>query len=404
MVGYEYSTWGEVLSITDTSNANVGNLNPYRYRGYRFDSETGLYYLQSRYYNPQWGRFLNADDTNAIICNHEHLMQYNLFAYAFNNPVNRFDDAGFWPGWVNKVLIGTAVIAIAAVLVATAGAGTPLACFAAGALHGATVGAISGAAYGAVTGVVVNRLKSGSWKGSGMAALNGAADGYMMGAITGFIAGGVSSSQCFVAGTVVLTSIGYVAIENIRAGDLVWSEDPETGQQSLKTVVQTFESETHELVHVFVGNEEILTTLEHPFFVLNRGWVGASNLQQGDIVELKDGLLEVLKVEIEITKIPVMVYNFEVEDYHTYFVSDDAVLVHNMCSPKNLPKNARTTTDWSEISRRLQKYHGVDVAKASERLHKIKAGLGMGGASNVVFDLTGNVYNKLGEYIGSLTK
>ena len=74
---------------------------------------------------------------------------------------------------------------------------------------------------------------------AGEAALNGAADGYMMGAITGFITGGMTSKQCFVAGTSILTSAGIVAIENIQAGDLVWASDPETGETALKPVVQT---------------------------------------------------------------------------------------------------------------------------------------------------------------------
>lgn len=66
--------------------------NPYRYRGYRYDTETGLYYLQSRYYNPEWGRFINA---NGIIGQAGELLGHNLFAYTKNNPINRSDQSGF---------------------------------------------------------------------------------------------------------------------------------------------------------------------------------------------------------------------------------------------------------------------------------------------------------------------
>ena len=89
--------------------------------------------------------------------------------------------------------------------------------------------------------MINNRLLSGCGCKStaGREVLEGAADGYMMGAITGFITGGMTSKQCFVAGTSILTSAGIVAIENIQAGDLVWASDPETGETALKPVVQT---------------------------------------------------------------------------------------------------------------------------------------------------------------------
>ena len=70
----------------------LGEKNPYRYRGYRYDTETGYYYLQSRYYNPEWGRFLNAD----VLISKEHgLIASNIFAYCLNNPASNKDDNGF---------------------------------------------------------------------------------------------------------------------------------------------------------------------------------------------------------------------------------------------------------------------------------------------------------------------
>ena len=61
VVSYVYDAWGRVITTVDNTNINLGEINPLRYRGYIYDQETGLYYLQSRYYNPTWGRFLNAD-------------------------------------------------------------------------------------------------------------------------------------------------------------------------------------------------------------------------------------------------------------------------------------------------------------------------------------------------------
>ena len=109
----------------------------------------------------------------------------------------------------------------------------------------------------------------------------------MWGAATGFITGGLSSKACFVAGTPVLTATGHLAIEEIRAGDLVWAEDPETGEKALKRVVQTFVNETTELVHVFAGGEEIITTPGHPFYVIKKRWIGADKLESYLLFRMK---------------------------------------------------------------------------------------------------------------------
>ena len=66
VVSYVYDSWGKVISTTGTLASTVGVKNQYMYRGYRYDSETGLYYLQSRYYNAEWGRFINADETASV--------------------------------------------------------------------------------------------------------------------------------------------------------------------------------------------------------------------------------------------------------------------------------------------------------------------------------------------------
>jgi RHS repeat-associated protein len=69
-------------------------MNPYSYRGYRYDTEIGMYYLQSRYYNPEWGRFINADSLGGKV---GELLSHNMFAYSLNNPVNMEDESGNFP-------------------------------------------------------------------------------------------------------------------------------------------------------------------------------------------------------------------------------------------------------------------------------------------------------------------
>lgn len=257
------------------------------------------------------------------------------------------DEDGNWPKWAKKLVAAVAVVAVvavaAAITVATAGAGTAAACFAIGAAKGAAMGFAIGAATGAAGGAISHRVTTGSWKGSGKAALEGGADGALTGAITGAITGGMNSNSCFVAGTSVLTSVGYVAIEKICAGDKVWSENPETGEKELKKVVQTFVNETDELVHVFVNGEEIITTPEHPFYVPTKGWTGAIHLRAGDILVLQNGKYVVVeKIQHEILEQPIKVYNFEVEDFHTYYVGDSSILVHNVCKmPGRAGKQAR---------------------------------------------------------------
>ncbi len=111
-VSYEYDAWGNTVSVTDTSEDNWSTLNPFRYRGYYFDIETGLYYVLSRYYNPEIGRWINAD--NMIITSSD-LMGLNLFAYCSNNPVNRVDPSGQF-GISIIIKVAVIVVAVAALV------------------------------------------------------------------------------------------------------------------------------------------------------------------------------------------------------------------------------------------------------------------------------------------------
>ena len=134
------------------------------------------------------------------------------------------------------------------------------------------------------------------------------------------------------------------SIEEITAGMLVYAHNPDTGETELKEVVQTFVNETNELVHIKVSGEEIITTPTHPFWVPEKGWTDAIQLRAGDRLQLLNGEYVIVEqVQHEILEAPVTVYNFEVEDFHTYYVSDSAILVHNKCNAnglgKSLPKN-----------------------------------------------------------------
>jgi len=122
VVTYTYDAWGKLLETGGSMASTLGALNPLRYRGYVYDTETGLYYLQSRYYSPAMGRFINGDDPAYLGV--KGLLSYNLFAYCNNNPVMGYDPSGYVNEW--GVFAGVLlIIAGVGCIAATGGAATP---------------------------------------------------------------------------------------------------------------------------------------------------------------------------------------------------------------------------------------------------------------------------------------
>lgn len=99
VVTYTYDAWGKLLSTGGSMASTLGAVNPLRYRGYVYDTETGLYYLQTRYYNPTLGRFISAD---ALVSTGQGQLGCNMFAYCNNNPVNMSDTAGNDAIWIQE--------------------------------------------------------------------------------------------------------------------------------------------------------------------------------------------------------------------------------------------------------------------------------------------------------------
>ena len=188
--------------------------------------------------------------------------------------------------------------------------------------------------------------------------------------------------------SVILTFAGLVAIENIQAGDMVWASDSNTGETALKEVVQTFRNETTELVHVTVNGEEIICTNEHPFYSPVKGWTAACQLRAGDILVLVNGEYVVVeKVQHELLESPVATYNFEVQDFHTYYIGEQSILVHNLCGPLD----AKTTNHGSiRVGERGLTQREYDLLKASKNV-KTQAD----GARVYIRSLTSNNNNVL---------
>jgi len=131
IVKYVYDAWGnhktyvlnnsQYVDISDnlsytndgSNNKLIAELNPFRYRGYYYDIETGLYYLNSRYYDPEIGRFINADEISSLSVTNNAINGLNLYAYCLNNPVNERDDSGYFLLWlfITAIVVGAIVSA-----------------------------------------------------------------------------------------------------------------------------------------------------------------------------------------------------------------------------------------------------------------------------------------------------
>ena len=186
------------------------------------------------------------------------------------------------------------------------------------------LGVVGAAAWGELAGLQMYRMQNPNPNPSSKSVTSSPCDG-----------------TCFVAGTLVETENGSLPIEQITAGMMVYATDPETGETELKEVVNSFVRESSELVHITVNGEEIITTPTHPFWVPQKGWTDAIDLRAGDRLQLLNGEYVIIEqVQHEILEAPVTVYNFEVEDYHTYYVSGSAILVHNAnCGKQATPKS-----------------------------------------------------------------
>ena len=160
---YEYDAWGNVTVTDEYGNANtsssfIGNINPFRFRGYYYDTETGFYYLQTRYYDPSICRFINADNYELVATLSSVPGELNMYSYCNNNPIMYTDETG-------EFLISTAV------------------------LIGAIIGAVIGATVGGVIAYNIAEEQGASgWELVGWTAL-GAVGGGVIGAGIGAVAG-----------------------------------------------------------------------------------------------------------------------------------------------------------------------------------------------------------------------
>ena len=198
MVEYVYDAWGTITpnGVYDVSGLNLAELNPFRYRGYYYDTETGLYYLKTRYYDPAIGRFMTIDGIEYL--DPETINGLNLYAYCNNNPVMNIDPNGtwswkkFWRGVGGWLAVGIATVAaVAAIVVGTIFSGGALAL-----LGNVFVGAGSGFLFGAGLNVVAQGIFT-NWNWREMkpiGVLKAGGVGAAVGAVSGFASGYIGAS------------------------------------------------------------------------------------------------------------------------------------------------------------------------------------------------------------------
>ena len=304
------------------------------------------------------GRFLCADEN---VSTGQGLLGNNMFAYCRNNPVNRADPTGdidwgtLFDG-VGLLSVGITACVVAAAVV-SGGACLPLLVVAGATFMAGGMTVANGAAE-VVESITGNNVMRDTVYGGNTAYYEKQKVFFSTVAEAGTAVLSLKSGStnlCFVAGTVILAEEGRKRIEEIEPGDYVWAWDEETGDIALKEVVETYVNETDELVHVFVNGEEIIATPAHPFYSPVKGWTDAVHLRAGDILVLVNGEYVVVeKVQHEILEAPITVYNFQVDGYHTYYVSQTGVLVHNTCGRTGKQTRLRELADDDKLSSALR--------------------------------------------------
>ncbi len=351
---YTYDAFGNLLKSTGRT------ANNYRYCGEQFDSATGLYYLRARYMDTSTGRFITQDSYAGSVYDPVSLHKY---LYANSNPVMYSDPSGYFAladvsiaGWMNNQLDSINANACMWVLKSLNNAFSVIDTLYQMQNAEDWNGFFSALGKGLISGLinvkVLNKicdiklmegalryiLKAAAALGlifqaesiaealdDGDLALAVLRSAHLM------VMVGLTFQSCFTGDTLVAFENEQKRIDEINVGDKVWAYNPETGETELKEVLNVWVKETDKLLHLETSDGEIIdTTTNHPFYVEDKGWVAAGDLEIGDMLYTVDGdTVEVTDIEVEKLDEPIFVYNLDVADFDTYFVGEFGILVHN---------------------------------------------------------------------------
>lgn len=359
-----YKPYGELIG-SDSSNIEI------KYTGKEYNQSTGLYYYGARYYKPEIGRFISAD--NGLGGSRTKQDAFNRYEYVLGNPVLYNDPSG-------KVAcigaigagIGTSVFGGAGLaytvysttngeMVQTIGWTAGLVTFTTGSV---VYNCLGGAPFFREKLRAFSRIRGndhgGATEGSSLE-LNAIREDPNWGALSnesrdtsrfnhprddeykdkpGEPVHDIPSDkgkepcpecQCFTAGTLIKDEAGFQPIENISKGDKVFSFNETNGKISILPVCECYKSVSEKLIVLYVRGRGIETTTEHRFYVKDKGWVTAGNLTPGNLLITMTG--DVIPIDdIKIKRGQFTVYNFRVDPNHTYYVTALQLLVHNTCS------------------------------------------------------------------------
>lgn len=419
---YHYDEFGTPEQPEKFDLNYPGPDNLFGYTGLAYDAASGLSYARARYFDPGIGRFVSQDTYPGELTNPQSL---NLYGYVENNPLVFTDPSGhysFNAHW--NVSLGLKDFFIesridTATYLFKSDTYKDAYALAEGLLTGTiTVQEIAKAVGKEYIAPFEYVYKHGDHVINGKPTKDEAYSfGYKLGealdTIGTSVAGmkllkkkGIGKCNCFTAGTEVLTDEGEKPIEEIEVGDRVLAKDENNpdGELAYKEVTALFRNQRDDIIKLYVGEQIIETTDNHPFYIEGKGWVLADQLQEGDKLQKADGSdLTIAKVEFIKLDKKVTVYNFAVANYHTYYVTDIGIWVHNTnngdCLPSFVADN-RVPIDketilgnGSFIKTKLSPVKGAQVYKKGDNYYH-RDTFHTGNGSHL------EVYDKRGNHIG----
>lgn len=264
-----------------------------------------------------------------------------------------------WKSFLTKIGIGCGIILVGAVLTPITGGasfGCALITISKVAVTMALAQGLGTLAIETATSMIEGHdfeeaIKHASFKG-----LDSFANGFVIGSVVGsvgVVSGLIKPVACFSKGTPIAVpgddgKIEFKSIEEIDVGEKVYAYNEDLKSVGVYDVTETFCHKVDELIILNLGNELIQTTFDHPFYSVSRGgWVPAGQLSKFDTIMTINGTVEVYDVRT-VNCEDVDVYNFTVEEAHTYFVGEESVLVHNQCSKIKNARNKGVERAWKK--------------------------------------------------------
>lgn len=366
---YIYDAIGNCL-IFDLNGSEITNINhpalinPIRYKSLYYDTDSKFYYLDNRWYDPSIGRFISASSPEKLLSKANIIFGLNLYSLTTKNPLsliiitnnlspslNFYYDGEYkswWDRYGNLVLFTIGLVLSFATFIFTAVAcglsnaiitlNTLIQITTSSTIAELTLNAViigfQSALYGLTYWNELDNYLTSSF-------IDTLVQNFVSVVFLDFIYFSLINPLCFKEGTLITTKDGLKPIEELTLNDELLSYNQQTNQLEYKKITNIIINKTFTWCHIYIEDEEIICTENHPIFIYSKNqFVAAKDILPNDTILLSNGKTAKIKsVEIEYLNHPETTYNFEVEDFNTYFVSSLQILVHNRCTlGKNMEK------------------------------------------------------------------